>query len=150
MTDASNTRASRTAAACALGFHALGGLLAALMDRFPSSLDELQHLSFIREMGARPRVLPNYDDLRVLAGPAGGFTDAPNYLNHPSLYYLLMAPLDRLTGGSVLALRLANLGLSLAAVAILLAAGFQVLKGWRERAVFVERVTGMFEGLLGD
>ncbi len=136
MTDANNARVSRAAAACALAFHALGGLLAALMDRFPSSLDELQHLSFIRAMGMRPRVLPNYDDLRVLAGPAGGFTNAPNYLNHPSLYYMLMAPLDRLTGGSVLALRLANLGLSLAAVAILLAAGFKVLKGWRERAVF--------------
>ena len=136
MTDASNARASRTAAACALAFHALGGLLALTMDRFPSSLDELQHLSFVRAMGARPSLLPDYDGLRVLAGPAGGFTDAANYLNHPSPYYLLLAPLDRLTGGSVPALRLANLGLSLAAMAILLAAGFQVLKGWRERAVF--------------
>ncbi len=136
MTEASNARDSKIAAACALAFHALNGLLAALMDRFPSSLDELQHLSFIRAMQARPRLLPDYDNLRVLAGPAGGFTDAPNYLNHPSPYYLLMAPLDRLTGGSVLGLRLVNLGLSLAAVAILLVAGFQVLKGWRERAVF--------------
>ena len=136
MTDASNARDSKVAAACALGFHALNGLLAALMDRFPSSLDELQHLSFVRAMAARPRLLPDYDNLRVLAGPGGGFTDAPNYLNHPSPYYLLMAPLDRLMGGSILGLRLANLGLSLAAVAILLLAGFQVLRGWRERAVF--------------
>ena len=136
MADASNARDSKIAGACAFAFHALNGLLAALMDRFPSSLDELQHLSFIRAMQARPRLLPDYDNLRVLTGPAGGFTDAPNYLNHPSPYYLLIAPLDRLTGGSVLGLRLANLSLSLAAVAILLAAGFQVLKGWRERAVF--------------
>ena len=136
VTDASNARYSKTAAAGALGLHALNGLLAALMDRFPSSLDELQHLSFIRAMGARPRLLPDYDGLRVLSGPAGGFTNAPNYLNHPSPYYLLMGPFDRIVGGSILGLRLANLGLSLAAVAILLAAGFQVLKGWRERAVF--------------
>jgi hypothetical protein len=136
VTDARETRASLIAAAGALGFHILNGDCAALMDRFPSSLDELQHLSFIRAMAARPRVLPDYDALRVLAGPAGGFTATPNYLNHPSPDYLLMAPIDRLVGGSILGLRLANLSLSLAAVAILLAAGFQVLKGWRERAVF--------------
>jgi hypothetical protein len=136
VTDAPSDRNSRIAAGGALAFHALNGLFAALMDRFPSSLDELQHLSFIRAMAARPRILPNYDALRVLAGPTGGFTAAPNYLNHPSPYYLLMAPIDRLVGGSVLSLRLVNLSLSLAGVAILLAAGFRVFKGWRERAVF--------------
>ena len=136
MTNASNARDSKIAAACALGFHTLNGLLALFMDRFPSSLDELQHLSFIRTMETRPSLLPNYDGLRVLSGPDGGFTDAPNYLNHPSPYYLLMGPVDRLTGGSIVGLRLANLSLSLAAIAILLLAGFKVLKGWRERAVF--------------
>ena len=136
MTDANNARDARGVAACALAFHGLNGALAALMDRFPSSLDELQHVSFVRAMEARPQLLPDYDGLRVLGGAAGGFTDAPNYLNHPSPYYLLMATIDRLTGSSVMGLRLANLSLSLAAVAILLVAGFRVLKGWRERAVF--------------
>ena len=136
MTDASNARDSRIAAACALAFHALNGGLAVVMDRFPSSLDELQHLSFIRAMEARPSLLPNYDAVHVLSGAAGGFTDTPNYLNHPSPYYLLMGPIDRLTGGSILALRMANLSLSLAAIAVLLLAGVRVLRGWRERAVF--------------
>ena len=136
MTEESNARQSKIAAGCALAFHALNGGFAVLMDRFPSSLDELQHLSFIRSMEARPSLLPNYDALRTLSGSASGFTDAPNYLNHPSPYYLLMGPIDRLTGGSIVGLRLANLSLSLAAVAILLVAGFRVLKRWRERAVF--------------
>lgn len=131
-----NARWSWTAAIVALGWHAVNGLVAALMGAFPATLDELQHLSFIRAMAATPQLLPRYQDLRVLDPSGGRFTGAVNYLNHPSPYYLVMGQVDRLLGGSVLGLRLANLGLSLAAVALLLSAGFRVLKDWRERAVF--------------
>ncbi len=127
---------SALVAAAALAFHAVNGLAAALMDAFPASLDELQHLSFARFMEQRPSLLPDYDRMTVLAGAGGPFTAAPNYLNHPSPYYLLMGLVDRLGGGSILVLRMANLALSLAAVGVLLLAGFRLLKDWRERAVF--------------
>jgi hypothetical protein len=130
-----NARWSWTTAILALAWHAVNGLVAALMGAFPATLDELQHLSFVRAMAATPQLLPRYQDLRVLDPTGGHFTGAVNYLNHPAPYYLVMGQVDRLLGGSVLGLRIANLGLSLAAVALLLAAGFRVLKGWRERAV---------------
>ncbi|MDR3506516.1 MAG: hypothetical protein P4L64_01335 [Caulobacteraceae bacterium] len=110
--------------------------MTALTSRFPASLDELQHLSFIRWSEADPRLLPRYQDLRVLEGNDHVFTSAPNYLNHPAPYYLLMGLVDRALGGSVLGLRLVNLGLSLSALALLLVVGFRLLQGWRERAVF--------------
>jgi hypothetical protein len=131
-----NARLSWAAAVLALAWHATNGLFAALMGRFPATLDELQHLSFIRWMEREPRLLPRYQDLRVLDAGAERFTATANYLNHPSPYYLLMGLADRALGGSILGLRLADLGLSLCAVAVMLIAGFRVLTGWRERAVF--------------
>ena len=131
-----NTRLSGLAAVLALAFHALNGLAVLCMSVFPTSLDELQHLSFIRTMAASPRLFPDYDRMRVLDVHGHAFTATPNYLGHPSPYYIAMAGADALTGGDVTALRLVDLGLSLAAVTLLLAAGFRVLKDWPERAVY--------------
>jgi hypothetical protein len=136
MAKARNALWSWIAALSALLFHAANGLVFALMARFPTSLDELQHLSYIRWMERAPRLFPRYQDLRVLDVTGRHFTSAANYLNHPSPYYLLMGPLDRAFGGSALDLRLVNLSLSLCAGAFILWAGYRVLDGWRERAVF--------------
>jgi hypothetical protein len=127
---------SRVAAGLALGFQLLGALLVALLSPFPTSLDEGQHLSFIRWLEARPALFPPYEEMRVLAGDGRTFTGVENYLNHPSPYYWLMGAVDRLSGGSVLALRLADAALATAGIGLMLAAGFRVLKGWRERALF--------------
>jgi hypothetical protein len=136
VTDDRNARGSWIAAAAALAFHAVNGLFAALMDRFPSALDELQHLSYVRAMEVSPSLFTRFEQLRVLDSSGARFSSAANYLSHPSPYYLLMGLFDRALGGSILGLRLVNLGLSFGAVAIMLAAGYRVLTGWRERAVF--------------
>lgn len=124
------------AAIAAMAAHAVNGAVTSAVGVFPVSLDELQHLSFIRAMERTPQLLPRYQDLRVLTPDASAFTAAPNYLNHPSPYYLLMGLADHALGGSIAGLRLVNLLLSLAGVAVLLVAGFQLLKSWRERAVY--------------
>lgn len=139
----------------ALAFHAVNGLFALLIGAFPTSLDELQHLSFIRSMEARPSLLPRYEDLRVLDDSGRTFTAAPNYLNHPSPYYVAMGWVDRAVGGDIRALRLVDLGLSLAAVALMLLAGFRVLKDWKSRTVFAAALVlfpkaGVVAGLINN
>ncbi len=136
MGDESDDRWSWAIAIGALGYQTFEGLVTALMGRFPATLDELQHLSYIRSMESSPQIFTRFDDLRVLDASGTRFTQTGNYLDHPSPYYLLMAPVDRMLNGSILGLRLVNLGLSLCAVALMLTAGFSVLKGWKERAVF--------------
>lgn len=109
----------------ALSWHAVNGLFAARMGAFPATLDEWQQLSFIRAMEAAPQLPPRYEVLRVLDPSGARFAASVNYLNHPSPYYLSTGPVDRLVCGAALGLRLANLGPSLVAVALLLAAGFR-------------------------
>jgi hypothetical protein len=153
--DDPNARMSKIAAILALVFHAVNGLFAAAMGAFPASLDELQHLSFIRAMGQAPALLPRYQDLRVLGAHATRFTAAPNYLNHPSPYYIAMGWADRALGGDIAALRVIDLGLSLAAVGLMLLAGCRVLRGWKERAVFAAALVlfpklGVVAGLINN
>jgi uncharacterized membrane protein YhaH (DUF805 family) len=131
-----NARLSLAAAVGALVLHIVNGLVSALMGAFPASLDELQHFSLIRTLEASPRLFPAYDSLRDLDPRTLQFTAQANYLNHPSPYYLLMGLVDRAAHGSVLALRLTDLGLSTLAVLIMLVAGFRALAGWKERALF--------------
>jgi len=131
-----NARLSLVAAGGALCLHVLNGLVSALMGAFPASLDELQHVSLIRTLEASPRLFPSYDSLRDIDPRTLQFTAQANYLNHPSPYYLLMGLVDRAAHGSILALRLTDLGLSMLAVLIMLVAGFRALAGWKERALF--------------
>jgi hypothetical protein len=132
----SDRRLSAIAAGAAMAFHLFGGLMFALVARFPSSLDELPHLSFIRWMERDPALFPHYERMRILTEDGRAWTGTGTYLNHPSPYYHLMGVIDRLSGGSVLTLRLFDLALSSVGVGLMLAAGFRLLKGWRERSVF--------------
>lgn len=150
-----NALRSLTGAAAALVFHFVNGLATILTVRFPSGVDGRQHLSFIRAMEQRPQLFPRYQDLRVLDASNLAFTTTPNYLNHPSPYYLAMGVIDRLTGGSIAALRAANLSLSLIAVGIFIAGGFQLFKGWRERTIFAGALVlfpklGLIAGLINN
>ena len=143
------------AAISALTFHAANGLCAALMIGFPNTLDEPQHLSYIRWMERAPRLFPRYQDLRVLDVRGQHFTTAVNYLNHPSPYYHLMGLFDRVLGGSTLDLRFVDLGLSLCAVGLMLWAGYRVLDSWKERAVFAAVLVlfpklGVIAGLINN
>jgi hypothetical protein len=151
----SNVLLSLIVAAAALVWHLLNGLAAALMGAFPASLDELQHLSFIRTMEAAPSLFPHYERMRVLDAATQRFTHAANYLYHPSPYYILMGSIDRVAHGSILDLRLVNLAVSAVAVVLMLAAGFRVLSGWKERWVFAAALVlfpklGVVAGLINN
>jgi hypothetical protein len=113
----------------ALSWHAVNGLFAARMGAFPATLDERQHLSFIRAMEAAPQLPPRYEVLRVLDPSGARFAASVNHLNHPSPYYLAMGPVDRLVGGSALGLRLATSAGRCSRPA-------SECSGWPERAVF--------------
>jgi hypothetical protein len=93
---------------------------------FPAPIDELEHLSFVRAMEREPPMFPDYTQLLIFDPDLSKFSATPNYLNHPSLYYLAMATLDRPQAGpdvSARRLRLFNTALSTLAVAIMLLAG---------------------------
>ncbi|VVS97328.1 conserved membrane hypothetical protein [Sphingomonas sp. EC-HK361] len=104
----------------ALALFAACALWIAAKMAFPSTYDELQHLSVVEAQREAPQLFADARDYRVLdARDPSRWSAKANYINHPSLYYLLMAPLRAATP-SILALRLANVALALMALAILL------------------------------
>jgi hypothetical protein len=110
----------------------------ALYSFFPSNYDEIAHISFIKAMAEAPVFFPHYGDYRLLdPKDLGLWTGEPNYIAHPSLYYLFMAPLWILSGGSALALRLADVALSSFGLALTAAAGMRLISIARTRLIFV-------------
>ncbi|MGA8171335.1 MAG: hypothetical protein WB816_10995 [Methylocystis sp.] len=85
----------------------------AISAHFPTSVDELEHLSFIRSLAADPTFFPKYGTYPTLSDDLTHWTPRINYLAHPPLYYLLMAALPV----NVLVLRLANLAIALVGTA---------------------------------
>lgn len=132
----SNLRLSLVFAMLAVGLHIAGAALMAAYSGFPSTLDEIQHLSYARWMAAWPELFPHYEAQHVLDPATMQWGAHGTYLNHPSPYYHLMGWLDRLLGGSPHALRWVQVALSTIAVALMIAASFRVLPRWPERAVF--------------
>lgn len=133
-------------ALCYAGFLVVFVFTAALLavrEPFPTSLDELPHYSYVAEEARAPRLVPDYAGMRLVdASRLTRFTDAPNYLNHPAPYYLLMSPILRLLPGTVLPLRLANVALASVAVALLFAAAARRFDTVSQHAVFAGVVTG--------
>jgi hypothetical protein len=122
----------------ALAAHIVVACAVALHSYFPSSYDEIAHISFVKAMADAPVLFPHYGSYRLLDGKdLGVWTSEPNYLAHPSLYYLFMAPIWTLSGGSVLALRLADVALSSAGLALTAAAGARMIETPRTRLLFV-------------
>jgi hypothetical protein len=94
----------------------------ALSAPFPTMIDELQHFSVIRAQFEQPTIFPDWSRYRVLsAGDLTQWSTVPNYINHPSLYYLLLAPLMAITGNP-LVFRLVNVMLSTGALTIVVIA----------------------------
>jgi hypothetical protein len=144
---------ARTVSAVALAFLAANGLMVLFLVAFPSAIDELQHLSYIRWEEAHPSLFPRYEALRTLA-PDLVHWDGAGRLSHPSIYYLAMAVFDR-AFHSVVALRLANLALALAGATILLRAGFEAIADEGQRAVYFVLVvlfpkTGLVAGMINN
>jgi hypothetical protein len=118
-------------------------VLLAVREPFPTALDELPHYSYVATMAQAPALLPDYAAMR-LVDPARPprFTDKPNYLNHPALYYLLLSPVLRLAPGTVLPLRLANVAIAALGVMLLFLAASRRFATVAQHAVFAGLVTG--------
>lgn len=89
---------------------------------FSLQADELQHLSVIRAQFDHPTLFPDWSQYLVLRrDDPTRWSTTPNYINHPSLYYLLLSPLVWLTREPLL-FRFVSVILSTAALAIVLVA----------------------------
>lgn len=94
----------------------------ALMIPFPTRIDEHAHYSMIRAMLEHPALFPQYGRyVCVRLDELTQWSAIPNYINHPSLYYLLFAPIMALTSDP-LPLRVVNVLISTLALAILVVA----------------------------
>ena len=80
----------------------------ALSIPFPTRIDEIQHYSVIRAQYEHPALFPDWSRyLTVRTDDLRQWSPIPNYINHPSLYYLLLAPLMAF-GGDPLLFRIVN------------------------------------------
>ena len=98
---------------------------------FPAP-DELEHVSYAAHLHEAGTIFPEFHSQRTLAPTDFGRWDTrPNYVGHPSPYYLFIGSfLDRsLTPEqAVLPLRLASLGLLLAGLLLALVAGIRAFE----------------------
>src|SRR5829696_10455775 len=84
---------SAVAAAVVVLAHLLIALATAWHAPFPTEFDELQHLSVIRSQREAPSLFPDHRTERILSLPGlAAWTDKPNYIPHPPLYYLRSRP----------------------------------------------------------
>jgi hypothetical protein len=87
-------------------------LWVALSVPFPTRIDELHHYSVIRAQYEQPALFPDWSRyLLVRQDDLSQWSDRHNYINHPSLYYLMLAPLMAL-GGDPLLFRLVNVAIA--------------------------------------
>src|SRR5215218_4409832 len=128
---------STVAAAFVVLAHLLIALATAWHAPFPTEFDELQHLSVVRAQREAPSLFPDHRTERILSLPSlAAWTDKPNYIPHPPLYYLALAPLSGAPAPSVLTLRLANAAMSAAALCLVLVAGWRLFPTDAGRVVF--------------
>jgi hypothetical protein len=97
-------------------------LAVALAGPFPIPFDEHAHLSYVLHLAGGSPLLPDLDAMRLVdPGDFDRWLDQRNYLNHPPGFYWLMAmlaPASAPDAALVLGLRLANVALSTAAIAV--------------------------------
>ena len=95
--------------------------------KFPGSFDELEHLSYAARLQETRSVLPRFEEQKTLSpGDTSRWDHRPNYLPHPSPFYVFIAlVLDRRLppAQAILAPRLASAGLLFLGIVAALAAG---------------------------
>lgn len=113
-----------------LAIHIIGVSLVAIYISFPGNVDELAHYSYVRTVYETPLVMPGFGSLNLIEEGTGRFSTTGNYLNHPPLYYWLIAPIVALADypNDIVLLRLCNVAISTIAIAILLLAGIRSLR----------------------
>jgi hypothetical protein len=117
----------------ALTFFVLHCLGFAWFGAFPNPYDEAAHFSFALHVLQTGDLLPAFADLRLIdPETVTGWTDRPNYLNHPSGYYALLAaaaaPFELAPAELVRFWRLLNVALAAGVVALILRLGRDA--GW--------------------
>ncbi|MGL4303352.1 MAG: hypothetical protein ACRCS5_11695 [Sphingomonas sp.] len=111
--------------------------MVALRMPYPSTFDELPHVSVVRAQYEHPAPFADASTYRMVSrDDLARWTTASNYINHPPLYYMMIGQMLRVTS-DVYALRLANVVLALVALAIGLWAGVRYLGAGGDRTVFV-------------
>ena len=115
------------------------GLTLIATTAYPGPLDELEHVSYAAFLQETGRLLPKFELQRILViDDMGRWTDRPNYLGHPSPFYVLISLfLDRTLGAApaILAPRLVSGGLILLGVALALWTGWRHFR--RERTALL-------------
>ncbi len=120
--------------------------LISTLAKFPTGIDELQHLSYIYHVKRHPEWIPDYTRMYLIdLEKPDTFTEKRNWLWHPSFYYQALkvlvdpgkVPLD----DAVSRLRRVNMAISGLAVAFLLAFGLRYLAGPEETIVFAAAIT---------
>lgn len=102
---------------------ALLTLLVALLVPFPSSYDELQHLSVVRAQFEHPALFADPRRYLVLRqDDLARWSSTKNYINHPAFYYLAMSVVPYVAH-SILVARLVNVVLAVATLVLVVRAG---------------------------
>ena len=111
-------------------------LMIAFQYPFPSPIDELAHFSVVRAQFEHPDLFADASRyFLVMRDDLTRWSTNSNYVNHPALYYIGLAPLLQF-GHDVLALRLANVIITIVAMIAIIVAGCQILHSRFERTMF--------------
>jgi hypothetical protein len=100
--------------------------LSAIHKDVAQGFDEVAHASFIAHLQHTGEFWPAFAEMRVLDPSNFQFTDEPNYLDHPSIYYWLLAHVGPSLEGhpsAILVYRLINVVLGAIGLSALMAAG---------------------------
>ena len=110
-----------------IAFVVLTGLASALHKDLTQGFDEVAHLSYVAHMQETHFAWPSLTGMRMLDPKTLQFTDAANYLNHPPMFYALLAALGPPVVGNpdaVFVLRAIDVVLVALGFAALIALGF--------------------------
>lgn len=104
---------------------------------FPTDYDELEHLSVARSLYESPVIFPDASRFLILrADDLTRFSAIKNYINHPSLYYFMLSPIEAVAGHSYLPFRLVNGLLAIVTLALILVCGCRALAGGTAQRMF--------------
>lgn len=113
-------------AAVVLLLFLLAALFSAQRKDVTQGFDEVAHLSYVAHLQRSGEFWPKLETMRMLDPASFRFTGEANYLNHPPLYYALLArlgPTIENNPGALLAHRFLNILFATAGLAALLAIG---------------------------
>jgi hypothetical protein len=120
------TRANFFVAAVIFGLFVLSALASAERKDITRGFDEVAHASYVAQIQRTGDGWPAFDSLRMLDPKTFTFTAEPNYLDHPPLYYALLAALGpdlESHPQALLTLRLIDIAISALGLGALLGLG---------------------------